>query len=79
MASYEIHECRFCGNRYEEDVNDKSHKLLSKYIHYLGICDVGCWNKIKQDHKNSIMFRAAILGDDRKRNKIPIVDRHKLS
>jgi hypothetical protein len=72
----EVHECRVCKERYEEMPGDKNHHLLSKYIHFLGICDVECWNNIQQKQKDLIMFRGAILGDDRKRNKILVHNKH---
>lgn len=77
--SFEIHDCRVCGNRYEEMLTDVDHQSMSKYIHYLGICDTVCWNQINKDHQDIIMFRASVLGDDRKRNKIPVLSRHKKS
>tara|TARA_R110001592_G_scaffold184578_6_gene428355 strand:+ start:563 stop:805 length:243 start_codon:yes stop_codon:yes gene_type:complete len=76
MASFEIHECRVCGNRYEELQDDRHHKSMSKYIHYLGMCDSECWDNITQKHKDLLMFRAAVMGDDRKRNKIPVSKKH---
>jgi len=75
--SYEIHDCRFCGNRYEELLSDKANQDMSKYIHYIGVCDNECWDKISDKHKDLMMFRASVLGDDRKRNKIPILSKHK--
>ena len=72
----EINECRVCGNEYKEYQTDKGHKLLSIYIRYLGICNKDCWNNIQQKYKDLIMFRGAILGDDRKKAKIPVPKEH---
>ena len=72
----EINECRVCGNEYKEYQTDRGHKLLSIYIRYLGICNKDCWNNIQQKYKDLIMFRGAILGDDRKRAKIPVPKEH---
>tara|TARA_R110000744_G_scaffold80657_1_gene158385 strand:- start:198 stop:437 length:240 start_codon:yes stop_codon:yes gene_type:complete len=75
--SLEIHECRMCNNRYEELPSDVNNQNMNKYIRYLGICDTDCWNNITEKHQELMMFRASVLGDDRKRNKIPILKRHK--
>tara|TARA_R110000824_G_scaffold204549_4_gene389326 strand:- start:10054 stop:10293 length:240 start_codon:yes stop_codon:yes gene_type:complete len=75
--SLEIHECRMCNNRYEELPSDVTNQDMNKYIHYLGICDKECWDNITDNHKDLIMFRASVLGDDRKRNRIPVLSKHK--